>query len=98
MLDVETVRLGYDDAETLWQDVLHLSPNLQALSDAEREPWRAQAQTAFDEGVRQLSLEIIYGQVWQPTAAAKEHADDGVRTVSLESLTASLNKRPEGTE
>ena len=93
VLDVETVRLGYDDAETLWQDVLHLSPNLQALSDAEREPWRAQAQAAFDDGVCQLSLEIIYGQVWQPTTV---QADNGVRTVSLESLTASLKNRSEG--
>ncbi len=93
VLDVETVRLGYDDAATLWHDVLQLSPNLQAQSDAEREPWRAQAQAAFEDGVRQLSLEIIYGQVWQPTTA---QADDGVRTVSLESLTASLKNRSEG--
>ena len=98
VLDVETVRLGYDDAETLWQDVLHFCPSLPTLSDAERSHWRVQTQTAFDEGVRQLSIEIIYGQVWQPTVTAKELADDGVRTVSLESLTASLNKRPEGTE
>lgn len=93
VLDVETVRLGYDDAATLWHDVLQLSPSLQALPEAERELWRAQAQAAFDEGVRQLSLEIIYGQVWQPTAA---QPDDGVRTVSLESLTASLKNRSEG--
>lgn len=98
VLDVETVRLGYDDAETLWQDVLHFCPSLPTLSDAERSHWRVQTQTAFDEGVRQLSLEIIYGQVWQPAAVVKNSANDGVRTVSLESLTASLNKRPEGTE
>ena len=93
VLDVETVRLGYDDAATLWHDVLQLSPSLQALPEAERELWRAQAQAAFDEGVRQLSLEIIYGQVWQPMIA---QPDDGVRTVSLESLTASLKNRSEG--
>lgn len=98
VLDVETVRLGYDDAETLWQDVLSFCPKLPTLSDVERSHWREQVQAAFDSGVRQLSLEIIYGQVWQPTAAIKDRAEDAVRTVSLESLTASLNKRPEGTE
>ncbi len=93
VLDVEPVRLGYDDATTLWHDVLQLIPSLQALPAAEQESWRAQAHAAFDDGVRALSLEIIYGQVWQPTIA---QADDGVRTVSLESLTASLKNPSKG--
>ena len=93
VLDVETVRLAYDDAAMLWHDVLQLSLSLQALPAAEQETWRAQAQAAFDDGLRQLSLEIIYGQVWQPTIT---QTDDGVRTVSLESLTASLKNRSEG--
>ncbi len=89
VLDVETVRLGYSDAQTLWQDVLNLSPSLQGMSAAEQSPWREKIDAAFADGMNELSLEIIYGQVWQPSA---RRSDDGVRTVSLESLTNSLKK------
>lgn len=93
VLDVETVRLGYDGAATLWQDVAHISPSLQMLPQTEQNEWRARLTQAFDGGLRELSLDIIYGQVWQPSAAK---VDDGTRTVSLESLTASLKNRSEG--
>ena len=95
VLDVETVRLGYADADTLWQDMCGISPRLRALPADEQAPWRVRLAAAFASGLRELSLEVIYGQVWQPTVASE---DNGVRVVSLESLTASLNKRPEGTE
>ncbi|MBS1173923.1 MAG: hypothetical protein H6R05_54 [Burkholderiaceae bacterium] len=87
VLDVETVRLGYSDAETLWGDVLNLSPSLRALDASEQPQWRDKIHTEFAQGLRELSLEIIFGQVWQPSAPVQ---DDGVRTVSLESLTNSL--------
>ncbi len=90
VLDVETVRLGYTDADTLWQDMRGFSPRLRALSADEQARWRARLDDAFADGLRELSLEVIYGQVWQPMATP---ADNGVRTVSLESLTASLNPR-----
>ncbi len=90
VLDVETVRLGYTDADTLWQDMCNTSPRLRALTADEQAYWRAQMESAFADGLRELSLEVIYGQVWQPTAALP---DNGIRTVSLESLTASLKNR-----
>ena len=91
VLDVETVRLGYTDAQTMWQDIYHISPSLRGLSEAEQITWRERMDAAFAQGVRELSLEIIYIQVWQPSAAK---IDTGVRTVSLESLTDSLKNKP----
>lgn len=92
VLDVETVRMGYDDAQTMWQDVCLFSPSLNALPELAQREWRHRVDDAFAHGVRELSLEVIYAQVWQPSAAPA--GDDGVRTVSLESLTASLKNRP----
>ena len=59
-----------DDAETLWQDVAALCPSLPTLSDAERSHWRVQTQTALMRACVS-SIEIVYGQVWQPTVTAK---------------------------
>ena len=87
VLDVETVRLGYSDADTLWADVLAISPSLRALDEAMQNIWREKIHIEFAQGMQETSLEIIYGQVWQPSARVQ---DDGVRTVSLESLTNSL--------
>ena len=89
VLDVETVRLGYSDADTLWTDVLGISPSLRALDEPSQNTWREKTHTEFAQGVHELSLEIIYGQVWQPRTPNTQR-DDGVRTVSLESLTHSL--------
>lgn len=93
VLDIETVRLGYTDSDTLWHDVLAVSAGLRALSPEAQAPWRDRLETAFQKGLRELSLDVIYGQVWQPSVAP---TDTGVRTVSLESLTASLKNRSEG--
>lgn len=87
VLDVETIRLGYSDVEILWNDVLHMSPSLRALDALEQQQWREKIHAEFVQGLRELSLEIIFGQVWQPTTPTQ---DSGVRTVSLESLTNSL--------
>ena len=89
VLDVETVRLGYSDAETLWADVLGISPSLRALDEPSQNTWREKTHTEFAQGLHELSLEIIFGQVWQPSTPTTQR-DDGVRTVSLESLTHSL--------
>ena len=91
VLDVETVRLGYSDTDTLWSDVLHISPSLRALDVVTQNIWREKIHAEFAQGLRETSLQIIYGQVWQPSARVH---DDGVRTVSLESLTSSLKNRP----
>lgn len=90
VLDVETVRLQYHDVETLWNDVLNLSPSLRALDASEQQQWREKIYGEFAQGLRELSLEIIFGQVWQPSTPSQNHQDSGVRTVSLESLTSSL--------
>lgn len=90
VLDVETLVLNYHDADTLWGDVYHLLPALQRMDDASAAQWRAKLNGLFDNGLRQISLEVLYGQVWQPTAkksAKTEH------TVSLESLTSQLTER-----
>lgn len=92
VLDVETVRLGYDDVDTLWHDMLGMSAGLRNLPDEAQVPWRARLETAFQNGLRELSLDVIYGQVWQPSTSTAP-MDSGVRTVSLESLTASLKNR-----
>ena len=90
VLDVETVRLGYEAPEVMWQDVLGISPSLQNLTESEQNHWRERLYQTFENGLRQLSLEVMYGQVWQPTA---EPIASGVQTISLESLTASLKNR-----
>ena len=90
VLDVETVRLGYEAPELMWQDVLGISPSLQNLTESEQNHWRERLYQTFENGLRQLSLEVMYGQVWQPTA---EPIASGVQTISLESLTASLKNR-----
>lgn len=87
VLDTETVRLGYDRADILWADLCQLSPSLRCLPSAEQTPWRVHVDEAFTDGLRELSLSIIYGQVWQPQPAM---VDDGVRTVSLDQLAATL--------
>lgn len=89
VLDVETITLSYRDFTTLWHDLLTFLPLLQSMSEAEKQVWQDKAHDLFKQGVRQLSLEILYGQVWQPTVktAKTEH------TVSLESLTNQLTKR-----
>ncbi len=90
VLDVETLVLNYHDADTLWGDVYHLLPALQRMNDTSAAQWRARLGDLFDSGLRQISLEILYGQVWQPTAkksAKTEHV------VTLESLTSQLTER-----
>ena len=92
VLDVEKVRLGYDDAAVLWQDILNISPSLQRLSANEQSGWQHSLTQFFDSGAHEFTFEIIYGQVWQTQAELQKAEANGFQTVSLESLKASLPK------
>ncbi len=89
VLDVETLTLSYSEFDTLWQDLIAFLPALQSKSNEETQVWRDKAHGLFNQGLRHISLEVLYGQVWQPTVKATktEH------TVSFESLTDQLTKR-----
>ena len=90
VLDVESVPLAYTDCATMWHDVNALLPQLSAMDDDSREMWHAKLQQLFDQGLRELSVQVLYGQVWQ-VRAPKQLSD--THTVSLESLTSQLEQR-----
>jgi hypothetical protein len=87
VLDVETVDLTYVDFDVLWADVKCFLPKLNDFSPIEQLEWRAKLHQLFEQGLRDISLQVIYAQVWQ--VQAPRHASD-VHTISLESLTAQL--------
>ena len=87
VLDVETIQLSYRDFDALWADVQAFIP---ALNSTNQEVWRNRLQVLFANGLRQISVQVLYGQVWQ--VQAKKHVSD-THTVSLESLTAQLHHR-----
>ncbi|MGL4766812.1 MAG: hypothetical protein ACRCV6_01820 [Formosimonas sp.] len=84
VLDVETVELSYSDFAPLWRDVQAFIPHLPP------EPWRAKLSELYAQGLRQISLQVLYGQVWHIQAARRV---SDTHTVSLESLTAQLPHR-----
>ncbi|TDR32577.1 hypothetical protein [Hydromonas duriensis] len=90
VLDVEAVPLSYSDFNTTWHDVTAFVPALRHMDTASAEPWKERLRHLFDNGLRDLSLQVLYGQVWQPTAPKSERTE---HTVSLESLTAQLEHR-----
>lgn len=89
VLDVETITLQYDSAQQMWSDLLGLIPMLREMSSSQQQVWQGKVIALFERGVQRLSLEVLYGQVWQPVhkEAQTEH------TVSLESLTQQLQSR-----
>lgn len=84
VLDVETVDLSYSDFDALWADVQAFVPSANNVT------WRNRLHELYEQGLRQISLQVMYGQVWQVQAA--RHASD-THTVSLESLMAQLPHR-----
>lgn len=90
VLDVESVPLTYADCATMWHDINALLPQLRGMDGAAREVWRGKLQQLFDQGLRELSLQVLYGQVWQVRASKPL---SGTHTVSLESLTSQLEQR-----
>ena len=90
VLDVESVPLAYVDCATMWHDINALLPPLQTMDAHARDTWREKLQQLFDQGLRELSVQVLYGQVWQ-VRAPKQLSD--THTVSLESLTSQLEQR-----
>lgn len=90
VLDVETVALSYADFDVLWADILIFIPVLMSMIDEKRMVWKNRLRQLFDQGLRVISLQVIYIQVWQVSAP---HDNGGIHTVSLESLTAQLPHR-----
>lgn len=90
VLDVESVPLAYTDVATMWADVNAFLPALRNMDADARAVWHAKLQRLFDQGQRELSVQVLYGQVWQ-VRAPKQLSD--THTVSLESLTAQLEQR-----
>ncbi|AXF84628.1 hypothetical protein DTO96_100338 [Ephemeroptericola cinctiostellae] len=90
VLDVESVPLAYADCATMWQDINALLPQLRTMDAHARGIWHGKLQQLFDQGLRELSVQVLYGQVWQ-VRAPKQLSD--THTVSLESLTSQLEQR-----
>lgn len=90
VLDVETVALNYADFDVLWTDILIFVPALTAMVNEEQMVWKNRLRQLFEQGLRAISLEVIYIQVWQVSAL---RYNNGTHTVSLESLTAQLPHR-----
>lgn len=88
VLDVETTPLEYADFETLWQDVCALLPILATMAANEQNIWRDKLAQLFTNGLRTITLQIMYGQVWQVTAPKDKRTE---HTISLDSLVAQLD-------
>lgn len=90
VLDVESVPLAYADFATLWHDVCAMLPALREMTGNEQDKWRDKLQQLYNDGLREINVEVLYGQVWQ-IQAPKTHS--GEYTISLDSLTSQLEHR-----
>jgi malonyl-CoA O-methyltransferase len=93
VMDVERLTLTYPNAQRLRLDVAGLQGNLhpQRLAGLAGRARFKRLETALDAmSPIPLDLELVFGHAWKPLKQPSNKRDDGVNTVSLDSLKATL--------